>query len=193
MRKTLIKQLIRQDDKDTYFLTADVGYNALEPLQKKMGKRFINVGIAEQSMISIASGLALAGKKVYTYTMCAFYLRAVEQIRNDVCYQDVPVTMIGVGTGYDYGFLGTTHFAHEDGDILGSLSNILVSTPKDEEAVRDIVKRSKLIKTPLYIRIGYDHKKRFKEKYPKIGGVKDYFLNRRNANRQHVAFKSQGK
>ena len=96
MRKALVKKLIELDNKNTYFLTADVGFGVLESLQKKMGDRFINVGLAEQSMIGIAAGLALSNKRVYTYTMNSFYLRCVEQIRNDLCYQGLPVTMIGV-------------------------------------------------------------------------------------------------
>jgi len=158
MRRTLVQQLIEQDDDNTYFLTAGVGFGVLEPLKEKMGDRFIDVGIAEPSMISIAAGLALSGKKVYTYTMCCFYLRCVEQIRNDLCYQRTPVTMIGVGTGFDYGYHGTTHFAHEDDGIVGLLKNIDVWTPETKEDVQHYVEATKKnfdadILTPNYIRL----------------------------------------
>lgn len=182
MRKTLVEQLIKQDDKDTYFLTADVGYGVLEPLREVMGDRFINVGLAEQAMIGIASGLALSGKKVYTYTMSAFLLRCIEHIRNDVCYQDVPVTIIGVGTGFDYGFLGTTHFAHEDQDIIGRLSNIEVITPKSKEELIEVIKKTKTAKTPQYIRVGYDYSNVRMDKYDKSGGNPDYFIKKYNVN-----------
>lgn len=187
MRKALVEQLIKQDDKNTYFLTADVGFNCLEPLQEKMGNRFINVGIAEQAMVSIASGLALAGKKVYTYTMCAFYLRALEQIRNDVCYQDVPVTLIGVGTSYDYAHLGTTHFALEDQYIVSSLRNIVVATPKNVEEMLRTIKTRKNPKMPMYLRLSrFDDSKESsagieivnKKKYPHEGGSPEYFVNK---------------
>ena len=72
MRTKIVDTLLQIVDNDTYFLTADVGFGVLEPLREKMGDRFINVGLAEQSMIGVAAGLALSGKKVFTYTMCAF-------------------------------------------------------------------------------------------------------------------------
>lgn len=181
MRKAIIQQIIKNDNEDTYFLTADVGFGILEPLEEKMGNRFINVGISEQSMISIASGLALSKKIVYTYTMCAFYLRAIEQIRNDLCYQDVPVTMIGVGTGFDYGHLGSTHFAHEDADIIGRLPNIDVYTPNDIKEAKELIKKRNI--KPRYIRIGYDHSIIKLEELPKEGGSSDYFLKKYYANR----------
>ncbi len=189
MRKTLVQKLIELDDENTYFLTADVGFGVLEPLRDKMGDRFINVGLAEQSMIGIAAGLALSGKKVYTYTMCAFYLRALEQIRNDICYQDLPVTMIGVGTGYDYEYLGTTHFALEDEEIIGSLRNIEIGTPNNTEQLKDIL--SELPERPRYLRLTKSDKTGQpdsptswiikNDKYPHFGASKDYFLALENA------------
>lgn len=173
MRKTLVKQLIKQDTEDTYFLTAGVGYGVLEPLREKMGDRFIDVGIAEQSMISIASGLALSGKRVYTYTMCAFYLRAIEQIRNDIVYQEAPVIMIGVGTGFDYGYLGYTHFACEDEEIMSKLG-VLSLTPKNKSQVCRTIKQIDTF--PYYIRVGYDHKRYRRTEHTKEGGSKEYFI-----------------
>lgn len=177
MRRKLVEQLIKQDDENTYFLTADVGYGVLDPLKEKMGDRFINVGIAEPTMISMAAGLALSGKKVYTYTMCAFYLRAIEQIRNDLCYQDLPVTMIGVGTGFDYEYHGTTHFATEDDDIIARLRNISVFTPKNKTGLVKFLKQETT--KPRYIRISrFDENKDFEyelETYPKEGGSLSYF------------------
>jgi len=161
-----------------YFLTADVGYGVLEPLQKKMGDRFINVGIAEQSMISIASGLALAGKEVYTFTMCAFYLKCIEAIKLDLCYQDVPVTMIGVGVGVEYEYLGTTHFALADDKIMEQLLNIDVMTAYDKDQLKEILKHK--AKRPRYIRISrFDEVREssditFRE-YPECGGNLNYF------------------
>lgn len=179
MRRTLVNKLIELDDKDTYFLTADVGYGLLEPLREKMGNRFINVGIAEQSMISIAAGLALSGKKVYTYTMCAFYLRTIEQIKLDLCYHKVPVTMIGVGPGFDYEQHGTTHFALEDEKIISSLFGIDVFTPKDKKELLELLNTKNI--RPRYIRVSrFDELKTTQpilNEYPKFGGSLDYFNN----------------
>ena len=192
MRKALVKKLIELDDEKTYFLTADVGFNVLEPLQEKMGDRFINVGLCEQSMIGIASGLALSGMKVYTYTMNSFYLRALEQIRNDLCYQDIPVTLIGVGLGYEYEQLGTTHFALEDERIISSLRNIEVVTPNNIDQLNSILDQSP--SRPRYLRLTKSNKTDCenspprwfinKRKYPHCGGSKDYFLKLENGNKE---------
>lgn len=185
MRNTLVKELLQLDNKNVYFLTADVGFGCLEPLQRKMGDRFINVGISEQLMISMASGLALSGKTVYVYTMCAFVLRAIEQIKLDLCYQDAKVTIIGVGTGYDYEYHGTTHFALEDDVIMGALRNIRVVTPYTKDGLKKELNRK--VQRPTYIRLSrFDKQKGYavdtedKRKYPKHGGSLDYFLDKEN-------------
>lgn len=179
-RQQIAESLIKKDHKNMYFLTGDVGYGVLEPLKEKMGDRFVNVGLAEQSMIGIASGLALSGKEVFTYTMCAFYLRALEQIKLDLCYQDVPVTMIGVGTQFDYGYLGNTHFAFDDDKVISQLLNIDVLIPKDKEEINRLITLK--AKKPRYIRVGgYEENNDINIdwnkliKYPKEGGSKEYF------------------
>jgi transketolase len=182
MRQELIRQLIKKDDKNTYFITADLGFGVLEPLQKKMGDRFINVGIAEQSMIGIAAGLALAGKKVYTFTITPFYLRALEQIKLDLCYQGANVIMIGVGVDYDYGELGTTHFADDTPKILSQLKNIEVILPSK----KNLGKVLKHGASPRFIGISrFGDNENFygyinDDQYDKEGGSKEYFLKKHN-------------
>ena len=183
MRQKIVDTLLQIVDNDTYFLTADVGFGILEPLREKMGDNFINVGLAEQSMIGIASGLALSGKKVYTYTMCAFYTRTLEFIRNDLCYQDLPVTMIGVGTQFDYQQLGNTHFAFDDDKVISQLLNIDVLTPKTQLEL-DTVLRQKVTR-PLYLRVGgYEENLDVEldwdklKSYPIEGGSREYFINK---------------
>jgi transketolase len=162
----------------------------LEPLQEKMGDRFMNIGLAEQSMIGISAGLALSGKKVYTYTMCAFYLRCIEQIRNDLCYQELPVTMLGVGVGYDYEYLGATHYALEDEFIISALRNIDVVTPYNSKQLELILKEKHT--QPRYIRLGkgIEEGKRLKRtvnyaKYPHYGASKEYLLKNDYANKEY--------
>jgi len=181
MRTKIVDTLLKINDDNTYFLTADVGYNVLEPLKEKMGNRFINVGLAEQSMVGIASGLALAGKKVFTYTMCAFYLRAFEQIKLDLCYQNSPVTMIGVGTNFDYAYLGSTHFAFDDDKAIGQLLNIDIYTPETQEELDKLLRETPT--RPRYIRVGgYKENPEIEidldklKEYPKTGGSKEYFI-----------------
>jgi len=185
MRRTLINQLLKQDDENTYFLTADVGYGLLEPLKEKMGDRLINIGIAEPSMINIAAGLALAGKKVYTYTMCCFYLKCIEEIKLDLCAMNLPVTMIGVGTGFDYEQHGISHFALEDERIIDSLLNVDVTTPQTKDDLVNYLKTSDMrfpFSSPAYLRVGrFGEGKEFgtdlhiRQKYPTEGGSLDYY------------------
>lgn len=105
IKQKFFEQLLDEIGAHDYFLVADVGYNLLEPIREKLGDRFINVGIREQAMISMASGLALSGKRVFTYTISSFYMRALEQIKLDIYGQKLDgVIMIGGGSplsGYD--------------------------------------------------------------------------------------------
>jgi len=142
-------------NKDIFFLTGDLGYTAVEKIQEKYPGRFINVGVAEQNMIGIAAGLALTGKKVYVYSIIAFLiLRAFEHIRDDLCYQDLDVTLIGIGSGLSYGYLSSTHFALEDIAIMRALPNMTIISPADEIEARSAVSHLVTYAHPTYIRIG---------------------------------------
>ena len=156
MRTAIIEEVykIMKENKDSYFLTGDLGYNTLEKIEKDFGSRFINVGVAEQNMIGIASGLALTGKKVFCYSIIPFLtMRCFEQIRNDICYHDLDVTLLGSGSGLTYGILGSTHFALEDLAILRPLPNMTIFSPADEIDAQLGVRASKNFHHPLYIRI----------------------------------------
>lgn len=157
MRTVIIEEVykIMKENKNSYFLTGDLGYNTLEKIEKDFGNRFINVGIAEQNMIGIASGLALTGKKVFVYSIIPFLImRCFEQIRNDICYHNLDVTLLGSGSGLTYGILGSTHFALEDVAILRPLPNMMIFSPADEIDARLGIKSSAKIHHPLYVRIG---------------------------------------
>lgn len=144
-----------KSNKNSYFLTGDLGYNAVEKIEKDFGSRFINVGLAEQNMIGIASGLALSGKKVFVYSIIPFLLmRCFEQIRNDICYHDLDVTLFGVEAGFSYGILSSTHFALEDMAILRPLPNMSIFSPADEMEARLGMRYFKNYHHPLYLRVG---------------------------------------
>ena len=164
MRSGIIKEIhnLMRKDKNIFFLTGDLGYNVLEEMQKEFPKRVINMGVAEQNMMSVAAGLALSGKKVYVYSIIPFAtMRCYEQIRNDVCYNSADVTILGVGSGLSYGILSSTHFALEDIAIIRALPNITIFSPADEVEAILGVKELYKIKKPAYIRIG-------KKEEPKI-------------------------
>lgn len=139
------------------FLTGDLGFNALEPLQKAAGERFINAGVAEQNMVTVAAGLASVGLHPWVYSIAPFiYARPFEQIRNDVCLHDLPVRLIGNGGGYGYGVMGGTHHAIEDYGALLCLPNMRVFVPAFSADVRALVARLARFPHPCYLRLGRD-------------------------------------
>jgi len=152
MRKQFFKSLIEltENDRDIIFLTGDLGFSFFEEYREKFPKQFINVGCIEQSMIGIAAGLALAGKKPYCYSNAIFLLmRTYEQVRNDVCYNNLDVKLIGTGAA---GFLGFSHNcspSNEDELILKHLPNIKLMFPTNKIELR----RAMEINGPAYIRI----------------------------------------
>ncbi len=156
MRRAFIKtltELAAKDDK-IYLLTGDLGFSVFEDFSKKFPKRFINCGVAEQNMMGVAAGLALSGKKPYVYSIVPFVtLRCLEQIRNDVCYQNLDVKIIGVGGGFSYGSLGSTHSVMEDLAILRTLPNMTVIAPADLLETEVLILESYKTKTPAYIRL----------------------------------------
>ena len=160
MRTTFSEALVKQATRpDFVFLTGDLGYNALEPLQKAAGDRFINAGIAEQNMISVAAGLAHQGLKPWAYSIAPFiYARPLEQVRNDICLHDLPVKLVGNGGGYAYGVMGGSHHAIEDYGILLSLLNMRVFVPAFASDLPPMVDQLIRLEHPAYLRLGRDEK-----------------------------------
>jgi transketolase len=156
MRKAFVKTLIELAEKDERIclLTGDLGFHALEEFKDKFPERFFNCGIAEQNMAGMAAGLALCGKKPYIYSIVPFVtLRCLEQIRNDICYQNLDVKIIGIGGGFSYGTLGSTHSVMEELAILRTLPNMTVLCPADEFETEELISKSYQTKNPTYIRI----------------------------------------
>lgn len=156
MRKILCNTLLEYSaNKDFVFLTGDLGFMVLEPLRQSMGPRFINAGIAEQNMVSLAAGLAMSGQQPWLYSIAPFiYARPFEQIRNDICVHDLSVRLIGNGGGYAYGVMGTTHHALEDYGILLTLENMHVFVPAFASDVSIITEKLFVFQHPAYIRLG---------------------------------------
>ena len=156
MRNTVINHILEAAKKDSsiILMTADLGYSVMEKFIEELPKQFINIGIAEQNMIGVAAGLALAGKKVFVYTIAPFAtMRCFEQIRVDVCYQNLDVTIIGVGGGYAYGTLGTTHYALEDLAVMRALPNMKVMCPADPQEAALVANKAIQVGGPNYIRL----------------------------------------
>lgn len=156
MRKQLCDALVaRSKNPEMVFLTGDLGFMALEPLQAVMGSRFINAGVAEQNMISVAAALAQQDLEVWVYSIAPFvYARPFEQIRNDITFHNLPVKLIGNGGGYGYGVMGPTHHAIDDYGVLLTLPNMSVYTPVFDEDMDAVIARAGSSSHPAYIRMG---------------------------------------
>lgn len=156
MRTTFIKTLIELAEKDEkiILLTADMGFGVFEKFKEKFPERFFNVGISEQNMIGIASGLALTGYKVYVYSIIPFLImRSFEQIRIDVAYHNLNIKLIGVGGGVAYGPAGATHHAIEDIALMRSLPNMNVIAPGDPVEAKLAILESYKNDIPTYVRL----------------------------------------
>ncbi|KXU35384.1 transketolase [Cephaloticoccus capnophilus] len=134
MRNTFINTLcdLAEENQDVFLLCGDLGYSVLEPFAEKFPERFLNVGVAEQNMIAVASGLSAEGYNVFCYSIGNFpTLRCIEQIRYDVCYHKANVKVVAVGAGYAYGALGVSHHTTEDIAMLRALPGMLLCSPAD--------------------------------------------------------------
>jgi transketolase len=146
---------------DFVFLTGDLGFMALEPVRDAAGPRFVNAGVAEQNMVSVAAGLARSGLRPWVYSIAPFvYARPFEQIRNDVCLHNLPVALVGNGGGYAYGVMGATHHALEDYGALTALSHLVAYVPAFAEDVGAAISRITAAPGPAYLRLGRDEKPR---------------------------------
>lgn len=172
MRKTFINTLIdlARKDKDIVLITPDMGFSVLEPFFDEFPERAINCGIAEQNAVSIASGLALMGKKPYVYTIIPFLVeRAFEQVKLDVAYMNTNVKLIGIGAGFTYGAAGATHHAIEDISLMRTLPNMTVCCPGDNNEAEQIIRKTVNNNKPMYIRIGRHNRGIFDNNTIEIG------------------------
>jgi len=147
MRDTFVRTLIElaKEDKNIELVTGDLGFGVLKPYWEAVPEQFTNAGIAEQNMTTLAAGMALTGKTVFTYSIGNFpTLRCLEQIRNDCAYHNANVKVVCVGGGFVYGSLGMSHHATEDIAILRALPDVVVLAPGDlveaEEATKAMAK-----------------------------------------------------
>ena len=170
MRDSFITELKKQaeNNEKIILITADLGFKIFDDFKQELPKQFINVGVAEQNMTEVASGLALEGFKVFTYSIGNFStLRCLEQIRNDICYHELDITVVSSGAGFSYGQLGISHFATEDLAIMSALPNMSVFVPADAWESTLITRYLIKTKGPKYLRIdksegGSDSKKELK-------------------------------
>ena len=156
MRVEFAQSVINAYDKTDklVFITGDLGYMALEKVQEKYGEHFINAGVAEQNMITVAAALAHEGFIPWAYSISPFVtLRPYEQIRNDVCLHNLPVKLVGNGGGYGYGIMGATHHNIEDIGAMRILPNMRVYVPFTASDVEQAVEQMIADPNPNYPRL----------------------------------------
>jgi len=146
---------IARADKNVMLLTGDLGFGVLTKFAEELPRQYLNVGVAEQNMTGVATGLALEGKTVFTYSIGNFpTLRCLEQIRNDVCYHNANVKIVSIGGGFCYGALGISHHATEDLAIMRALPNLTVVAPGDLTETALATKAIYATPGPCYLRLG---------------------------------------
>ena len=166
MRDTFVRTLIEEAKKDPriVLITGDLGFGVLKPYWEQLPNQFINAGIAEQNMTSVAAGMALEGKIVFTYSIGNFpTLRCLEQIRNDCTYHDANVKIVCVGGGFVYGSLGMSHHATEDIAVMRSLPGMAVICPGDLVEAAEATKAIVNYPGTCYLRLGRGGEKRIHE------------------------------
>jgi transketolase len=160
MREILIEGICQrmEEDQSLFFVSADFGSPKLDRLRERFQDRFINVGIAEQNLINISTGLALEGFTVYAYAIAPFLtMRAYEQIRVNLSLhaqlKEININLIGVGAGLSYDVSGPTHHCLEDISIMRTLPNIILFSPSDWKLTEKFIDYSIRIKKPKYLRL----------------------------------------
>ena len=151
-----VLQSLAAADRDIMVVTSDSrGSGKLVPFGQKYPEQIVEVGIAEQNLVGVATGLASMGKKAFAVSpACFLTARALEQIKNDVAYSDNAVKLIGISAGVSYGALGTTHHSLHDFAALRAINNITIVAPADNFETAEAIKQAAKMQSPIYLRFG---------------------------------------
>jgi transketolase len=147
---------LAHQDSNLLVVTSDSrGSGKLAPFGKAVPGQIVEVGIAEQNLVGVAAGLAAAGKTVFAVSPACFVTaRSLEQIKNDICYSDRPVKVVGISAGVSYGALGSTHHSLHDFAALRAIHNVTIVAPADSFETREAVLAAAKIDEPVYLRFG---------------------------------------
>jgi transketolase len=159
MREAFVRALseLASEDPSVMLVNGDLGFGVLDDFVARFPNSYVNAGIAEQNMTALACGMALEGARAYTYSIANFpTLRCLEQLRNDVCYHAVPVTVVAVGGGFSYGPLGMSHFATEDLAVMRAMPGMTVIAPSDPWQAYELTRQLHERGQPAYLRIDKD-------------------------------------
>lgn len=171
MRNAFIQELISlaRQHPQIALIVGDLGYSVIEPFVDEFPDRFINAGVAEQNMTGLAAGMASEGYHVFTYSIANFpTFRCAEQIRNDVAYHKLPVTVVSVGGGLAYGALGYSHHAVQDYALMRTMPGMLIAAPGDPMEVRACMRYLVENPRPSYLRLGKAGEPHFHTEIPNV-------------------------
>jgi transketolase len=171
MRNTFIDELIQLATVNDRIalIVGDLGFSVVEPFAEKFPDRFINAGVAEQNMMGLAAGMASEGYHVFVYSIANFpTFRCAEQIRNDVAYHRLAVTVVAVGGGLAYGNLGYSHHAVQDYGLMRLMPNMLIAAPGDPMEVRACMRYLTSHPQPSYLRLGKTGEPNFHTSVPEL-------------------------
>jgi transketolase len=157
MRNAFIEELtlLAEEDDKVFLIIGDLGFGVIENFERRFPNQFLNAGVAEQNMMGMAAGLASAGYKVFVYSIGNFpVFRCLEQIRNDICYEELDVSIISIGAGLSYGTLGYSHHAIDDIGVMSALPGMTIYSPADPIETRLALRESVSLRTPKYFRLG---------------------------------------
>lgn len=168
MRSEFIRSLVALAERDprVVLLTGDLGFTVVEDFAERFPQRFVNVGVAEQNMLGVATGLAEAGFVPFVYSIATFAtMRPYEFIRNGPLLHGLPVRVVGVGSGLDYGNNGITHYALEDVALMRVQPKMMIVAPADPDQARTAVAATADVRGPIYFRVG-----KGAQSIPELGG-----------------------
>jgi transketolase len=159
LRRAFIRTLVdlAKDDERIVLMTGDLGYTVVEPFADRFPTRFFNVGVAEQNLLGLATGLAESGFIPFVYSMTTFVvLRAYEFIRNGPIAHGLPVRIVGVGGGFEYASAGFTHFGIDDVGVMRVQPGLTIIAPADHEQAASALRATWSLDGPVYYRLGKD-------------------------------------
>lgn len=157
MRTAFIDALFELANRDPriVLIVGDLGFGVVTKFQTELPNQFVNAGVAEQNMTGLATGMAMSGKVVFTYSIANFpVMRCLEQIRNDACYHRANVKVVAVGGGFAYGALGVSHFATEDLALMRAMPELTIIAPNDPIEAGLATRAIAAIDGPCYLRLG---------------------------------------
>ncbi len=189
MRDKFVEACIEfyEANKNLYFLTGDLGFGSFDILEKKLDGNYINVGVCEQNMVNVASGIALSDKnlRIVIYSIGNFpTLRCLEQIRNNICYHKLNILIVSNGVGFSYGQLGMSHHATEDFGIMRSIPYLEILSPCSEKDAYELTNKwLSEVSGPAYLRLD---KSQYKHSKGVIEDFKDFRVIKGNDSNNEV-------